>query len=585
MILRKFVVLFASFALILGIASPLGAVDVNNFYITSFDVDMQLFRDADKRSVLKTTETITAQFPDFDQNRGLERVFVREYDEHPTSFKLLSVTDETGSNLNYHWEDDALRIGEADRYVHGEQIYKITYAQRDVTRFYEDTGKQEFYWDIIGTEWRVPISNISIDLQIDESLRRSITTELQCFSGYSGQNNQCSGINSNEGEYNIKQSGLLSNQGVTAALGFEPDTFSPYKQSLLDKIITLIGYVQIVSTPLAIIGLVILIIIINRSTGRKSELKTIIPEYLPPKDVSVITAAQIQIYAPSTMAAQLVDLAVRHYIKLYQTKEKKLWSQAEYEVEIIKDLNGLTWEEKELLSDMFGNLPKKGDRLNLKTLKNNTSYFNRTLNNDKDLRKLIRGDYGLREEDVKLKSFLSKFAIIIGVLSIVTLSFPFLVLTMIALLCKFLAWRLTDKGLELKQHLLGLKHYIEVAEEERLRIMQSPDGAQKSKELAAAGKDVKSRVVLYEKLLPYAILFGQEKQWNQHLGQYYEQSGSQPSWYHSNHAAFSAVAFSAGMSDLSTATSSASSSSSSSGGSSGGGSSGGGGGGGGGGGW
>ena len=83
---------------------------------------------------------------------------------------------------------------------------------------------------------------------------------------------------------------------------------------------------------------------------------------------------------------------------------------------------------------------------------------------------------------------------------------------------------------------------------------------------------------LYEVLLPYAVVFGQEKRWAQELAVLYGEHGS-PGWY-SGSSGFSASAFSSGISTLSA--SSASSSASSSGGSSGGGSAGGGGGGGGG---
>ena len=99
-----------------------------------------------------------------------------------------------------------------------------------------------------------------------------------------------------------------------------------------------------------------------------------------------------------------------------------------------------------------------------------------------------------------------------------------------------------------------------------------------------ASGDEKKLIKLYERVLPYAVLFGQEKEWSKQIGHYYEQAGEQPDWY-SGAGAFSAIAFASGMSSLDTAASNASGYSSSSGGSSGGGFAGGGGGGGGGGGW
>ena len=47
---------------------------------------------------------------------------------------------------------------------------------------------------------------------------------------------------------------------------------------------------------------------------------------------------------------------------------------------------------------------------------------------------------------------------------------------------------LTDKGLALRRYLAGLKMYIEVAETERLKMLQSPEG---DGVIAAAGSDSK----------------------------------------------------------------------------------------------
>src|SRR5690606_31228999 len=149
----------------------------------------------------------------------------------------------------------------------------------------------------------------------------------------------------------------------------------------------------------------------------------------------------------------------------------------------------------------------------------------------------------------------------------------------------FGARRLTDEGLALRRYLEGLKMYIEVAETERLKMLQSPEGAEKVAVLGIDSGDTKQRVVLYERVLPYAMFFGLEKEWSEQLGVYYEQLCEQTSWYGSS-SSFNPAAFTSSMHALSVTTATyGTSTSSSTGGSSGGGSSGGGGGGGGGGGW
>ena len=140
---------------------------------------------------------------------------------------------------------------------------------------------------------------------------------------------------------------------------------------------------------------------------------------------------------------------------------------------------------------------------------------------------------------------------------------------------------LTKEGALAVEHLEGLREYIRLAEADRLQMLQSVSGADR------VATDSGQVVKVYEKLLPYAVLFGLEKEWAGELAKYYDETP--PDWYTgTNVAAFNVGAFAAGVAGLSSSVSSSfsgSASSSSSGGSGGGGSSGGGGGGGGGGGW
>lgn len=133
---------------------------------------------------------------------------------------------------------------------------------------------------------------------------------------------------------------------------------------------------------------------------------------------------------------------------------------------------------------------------------------------------------------------------------------------------------LTAAGAETRDHLAGLKEFIEWAEADRIRMLQSPQGAER---VPVDTTDPRVMLRLYETLLPYAVVFGQEKEWARELAVLYG-SGNSPGWY-SGSSGFNAAAFSSGISTLSASTAS---SSSTSGGSSGGGSAGGGGGGGGG---
>ena len=562
------------------------ARSTDNFTIAKFDAEYSLSRDSDNRSKLEATWRITANFPP-NQNRGIAPVFVKRYDDHSTNFSLQSVTDEDGTPLEYSWNDDELRIGNKNTYVEGEKTYIIKFTQRDVTKNYGDTGRDEFYWDVIGDEWRVPMENVQISVKFDESLAAARQGKAFCYVGSRGSTTQCD-LSEIENQITAKIDKLSRQQGVTMAVGFKSGTFSEYQETLMEKLIGIWNLMQIfaytIATPLAIF----LIIRYRRLVGRDKELKPIPPEYLPPEDISVLMSTYVlKKYDPFKIkglskVAQLLDLAVRHYIKIYEVKKSSLFSGAQYEIEIIKDLQELKAEEIEIIQDMFDSpyIPKPGQRLNLKNLQNNIKYMTRTRDDDKNLETLAREKYGLCEQNPEVKRIMRGWFKRVLVLAVLFLS-PMLLVMSIMLVFASRGWSLTDDGLSLRRYLEGLKMYIGVAEVERLNILQSPEGAEK---VVVDVNDGKQLVKLYERVLPYAVLFGQEKNWSKQMGKYYEQVGEAPDWY-VGQGVFNAVAFSSGLSGLSTAAGHASDYSSTSGGSSGGGFAGGGGGGGGGGGW
>ena len=572
-------------SLLIGSGQAAFAAQTDNFTITKFDAEYSLGRDGENRSTLAATWRITANFPP-NQNHGIAPIFVRNYDGHSTSFSIKSVTDERGASLKHSWNGNELRIGDKDTYVRGEKTYIIKFTQRDVTKHYKDTGRDEFYWDVIGNEWRVTMENVRVSMKLDQSLQAAQRGELFCYVGRYGSTKRCN-VSGDKSETVTNVSRLNRREGVTMAVGFNSGTFAGYQESLTERLIKIWAMVQIPASILAVILMIWCGCRYRRLFGRKNELNPIPPEYLPPNQASVLASAYILkkydalMVKGSAKVAQILDLAVRHYIKLYEMKKTSFFRPVQYEIEIVKDLKELRPEESEVVRDMFGSsMPSPGQRLNLKKLQNSMSYAARTRDDDRNLKNLVCGKYGLCEQKPVNKRAVQRWALGVSIIGILLLS-PLLLAVAAILFALSFGWSLTDEGLALRRYLAGLKMYIGAAEVERLQMLQSPEGAEKVKVDAA---DEKQLVKLYERVLPYAVLFGQEKEWSAQLGKYYEQVGEQPDWY-SGQGAFNAAAFAAGMSSLSSVASSASDYSSTSGGSTGGGFVGGGGGGGGGGGW
>lgn len=73
----------------------------------------------------------------------------------------------------------------------------------------------------------------------------------------------------------------------------------------------------------------------------------------------------------------------------------------------------------------------------------------------------------------------------------------------------------------LRAHLAGMREYVDLAEKEPLRFLQSVQGAQPRSDVSAqAAADGLQRFHLNERMLPYAVLFGMEKSWLRALGEH-----------------------------------------------------------------
>lgn len=560
---------------------------VNDFYISSYDIIYDLSKDDAGHSTLKTVENIKAQFDNPNQNRGIERAIPRSYDGHKTNLQIESVVDQDNNSLEFTTYDSndnlVVRIGNPNVYVEGEKTYIITYTQKDVTRFFADTNADEFYWDTNGVDWKVPIDRINILLRVDKKIAGDLNGNKACYIGGQGSRQTCDLSESGDGIFSAYASFMSPGDNISIATGFQANTFAAYKPSLAETLMGIWLILTIVSIPVAVALIIWFSWRYSRWSSRSNELGTIVAEYLPPKETSVTTAANVLSGANSIFAAQLIDFAVRHYIKIYETKPKSFFRSAEFDIEIVKDTSSLLPEEQELLNDIFGKTPALGDKLALKSLRNDFALSTRLSDNAQKLQKLVREQYAIREKDIQKSEWFKSKGWVILIIAIFSLNVLFFIIAIILFVLSYTLWPLTDKGLALKRYLLGFKDYIKVAEAERLKILQSPEGAIKLDNVDT--NNPSQMINLYERSLPYAMLFGQEKEWNKQLGKYYESSSSSPDWYRGSSTTFNSVVFASAISNFSTAASYTSASSSSSGGSGGGGSSGGGGGGGGGGGW
>ncbi|GGF02509.1 DUF2207 domain-containing protein [Mycetocola zhadangensis] len=612
----------AAFVAVLGVALMFGGMqaapaiagelrtgirsDVSDFTFSSFEGEYTLGRDADGNSTLRVVETFVAEFPEFDQNKGIVRAIPEGYQGVNLRTEIVSVTDGNGNPVAYDDGDTEdgfilLALG-TDDYVRGTQTYVIEYTQKDAVRAFADTNVDEFHWDAPGTGWDQPFDEAQMRVVVPADLADALTGESACYVGQQGSDDQCDVATSREDGATVlssPNSELGPRENYSMAIAFEKGTFVTPEIPSTWPIFT------VVPAGIAVLSvgtLAAALLLRRRSTADAPGRGIIVPQYTVPRGLDIFVAADLIGRTTQAMPALLISLAVRHNLRIVDDGESTsfLSSKREYRLQYLSDA-GASAADLEVLEALFGARRQPGAIKDLSATDTALAKEVQALvaaapqasvKAGFRVKKIVSGRGPLvavaAAVAVAMIGLLIAAAVLYGINAWVTIA---LVVVMIASICTFVVVTsrnaLTPSGAEVREYLLGLRDYLALAEADRIAMLQSPTGAQRvNVENPVDPGDSVTMVKFYEKLLPFAVLWGVDEQWATELARYYQQSASDPDWY-SSRSGFNPVAFSAGVGAFSTSSGSstpwsASATSSSSGGSGGGGFSGGGGGGGGG---
>lgn len=568
--------------------------DLQDFDIESMDVDYTLTRADDGTSRALVVETIVAVFPDRDQNRGLQRRIPTTYQGVPIFPSLTSVTDGEGADREHDTDTDdgALVITAAgDDFVRGEQTYVLTYELQNVVTNFRDTDADEFYWDVNGVDWAQPFGSVTARVNLDEAVADALTGEAACYRGAQGATEQCQ-ISDAAGEgpgagaaIEASTGALAPFETMTIAVGFETGTFTKFDTSFSASPW---GWAQAVAAALGLGAVGLAATVRSRRLRDEPGRPTIIAEYTPPADLDALESAMLLGHTSKAIPAEVLEQAIVGSIRIVEVPGRGMFGSAKLQAHLV-DASLADGDGRMLLEGLFGEAAlaeNRGDAV--------YEFGSTDTRFSKAAQKILAAataDLKARGMRREVPATVIGWTIVVAVVAtIAAVGFGVaallngvagpLPLTLIlvsiaaALTACVLVSRnpLTARGAEARDHLAGLKVFIEWAEADRIRMLQSPAGAERT---PIDTQDTGQMLVLYERLLPYAVVFGQEKQWSERLAVLYG-DGVTPAWY-SGTSSFNAAAFSTGISTLST-----SAASSTSGGSTGGGSAGGGGGGGGG---
>lgn len=403
------------------------------------------------------------------------------------------------------------KIGDPDTEITGDYTYVIDYKLVYAINYFND--HDELYLNITGDEWDVPIGQVIANISVP-----GVITNKVCYTGTSGSTeSQCIFDQITNNQVSVTTSDLSSYSGLTVALSMPKGSVADTtNQQRIAFVFANVG----ILLPLFVLP--VMVIIIKR--GNKNKKLTIVPTFDIPKNFDPLRVGFIYKGSISNniLTAQIIHLAINGYIKIKQTS-KRSYQIIKTEKESPKD------EELLLYNAIF----KTKDSVNIKDLSN--SFYLSVANTKNSVEKwLYTNDYlsqkqknifntllvisiaGLSINMVLLQFFISNAAMgwFLGIL----ISFVIILFSALKIDKK------TPKGNEIYYELEGLKMYINTAEKKRIEFHNDPQKYNG----------------IFEKLLPYAVIFGLEKKWAKEFEEIYTVA---PDWYDGNWNTFNTYIF------------------------------------------
>jgi uncharacterized membrane protein YgcG len=407
-----------------------------------------------------------------------------------------------GRNLN-------IRIGDANKTITGQHEYKISYTVKGSLNYFP--GYDELYWNVVGSEWEVPVEKSVTKISAPKIIKS------KCFQGVYGSLDECTTKSSSGESIVFEFKPLQPEEEATVVIGIQ--------KGIIDKLTVgeRIGWF-LMDNWVLFLPVITLFWAGRRwwKYGRDPEGQgTIIPYYDTPNKLSVAESSVVMYNGlrSKDISAMIIQLAVKGFIKIKQAKEGKVFKHTKYifyKSEKYKNKNNKLTDEEEFL---FKALFEFGDDEKV------------TTDNLKD--KFYKKVSALQSQSltaVKNRNYLPKklkyngiTLVIVGVVQMILLAlsaslfgsmavFSGVMNLVILVFFAFFMGHRTKEGVIAKEKLLGLKLYLETAEKDRIKFHNAPSKNPQQ----------------FEKLLPYAMIFGVEKEWAEQFKNMYNEP---PDWY------------------------------------------------------
>jgi len=507
--------LFACVVCLVALASPMAA---KSWRVADFRDTITV----DKDGGALVDERITLVF--VGQWHGIHRTIPIEYPgSNGTNYQLfvniIGVTDGDGNTLKYDsstsgaYRDLKIYISDA---TDATRTIEITYRVRNGTRFFDD--HDEFYWNVTGNDWPVPIDHAEAIVHFPAETAGSL--RAQAFTGAYGstEKNATAAVNGADVEFETTNP-LPMRGGMTIDVYLPDDVLTA--PSAFTKLVWFVGSNPIVFLPLATLAVMFTL---WWRKGRDPEPgMSVAPMYEPPPGISPAEAGTLldDSIHPRDITSTIIDLAVRGYVKIEEVADKGLlFTHKDYVFHSLKpaaDWNdaSLAPHERVMLENVFAGGPDS----RLSSLKNRFYTAVPIIHADIMSELKNKGIYLLDPESANGYSIGAVVAILVffGALQFFHIA-DFLssaVLPVICVLISAAIWWLfarvmtakTLKGARTRIAVLGFQEFLNRVDADRLKVMPP---------------------TTFEKFLPYAMALGVEHHWAQAFEGIVKDP---PSWY------------------------------------------------------
>ena len=477
---------------------------------------------------------------------GIHRTIPIEYPgprgtNYTLFFTVTSVTGDGGQPLKYEsstsngFRDLKIFIPNA---VDTTRTVEIDYVVRNGIRYFED--HDEFYWNVTGNDWPVPIDHANALVLFPSSAAGSL--RAQGFTGVYGSKDREVTSSIDGASVSFETTNPLPMRG-----GMTIDVYIPKKivkqPSEFTHVIWFLGSNPIVFLPLVTFGVMYAIWWFK---GRDPDPgRSIAPLYEPPAGMTPAEAGTLidDRTDPRDITCTLVDLAVRGYIKIEEVTDTTLliFHHKDYIFHLLKpreQWNELTSYERLMLENVFA----LGNDTRLSSLKNRFYTVLPTIRQNIMASLRNKGMYLLDPDSANAYSIggavlaVAPFLVaqFTGFKTVFSASLPPVVSIVASIIVWFLFARQmsarTLKGAQTRIAIMGFQEFMNRVDADRIKRMP-PD--------------------TFEKYLPFAMAFGVEHHWAQAFAGIIQ---NPPTWYASpgGFTGFNPILFSNSMRSMAT---------------------------------